>query len=261
MARLSIGAAWEETLVFVKREGTLLFPVALVFLALPAVVLQLFLPDRMRHMATMEEVNAAPDLPPSFLLAMFGVILIGLLGTLAIYALSLRPGISVAEALQLALRRMPVLIGAGLLLMLGFSMLILIFSIIGDGLVAVTGTSASVSILILIGVPIAMFAIVRLLLLNAVVLDQPVNSIEAIRHSWRLTIGQFWKLAGFLIGLIVLMLVSQLVSRMIFGIAGSLIGGSTLAALLAGLAVAVVNAVLQVYYLIMTCRIYRQLRG
>ncbi|HKX35088.1 MAG TPA: hypothetical protein VJM79_00270, partial [Rhizorhapis sp.] len=112
MAQLSIGAAWEETLAFVKREGTLLFPVALVFLALPAVVLQLLAPKELRTAGMVEEASNAPQLPPGFLLAMLVVLLVSMLGILAINALALRPGISVAEALQLAIRRMPVLIGA-----------------------------------------------------------------------------------------------------------------------------------------------------
>lgn len=257
MQQVSIGAAWEETLGFVKREGTLLFPVALVFLALPAVILQLLLPDEMR--AASADVNAAPQLPPDFLFAMLVVLLVGMLGILAINALALRPGISVAEALQLAVRRMPVLAGAALLLILAFAGALLMVSILVGVLAAGMGTGPATSLVLLLLTPILLFATVRLLLINAVIIDQPVGPVQAIRHGWRLTMGQFWRLSGFILGLIMLMIVVQLVSRSIFGIAGGLIGGSTLATLLAGLAVAVVNAVIQVYYLVMTCRIYRQL--
>lgn len=262
MAQLSIGAAWEETLAFVKREGTLLFPVALMFLALPAVILQLLTPGDLRATKAVEgAATAAPQLPPTFLLSMLVVILIAMLGTLAINALALRPGISVAEALHLAVRRLPVLIGAALLLILGFAGLLLILSIVGGGLAAALGMGAAMSLVALLAAPVLLFVAVRLLLLNAVVIDEPVNAPQAIRHGWRLTMGQFWKLLGFIGVLIILMIVVQLVSQSLFGIAGSLIGGTTLSVLLAGLAVAVVNAVIQVYYLVMTCRIYRQLAG
>src|SRR3546814_2457647 len=83
MNRLSIGAAWEETLAFVKREGTLLFPVALLFLALPGVVLQLLLPDSMHQTEPMKEISATSQLPPQFLLGMGVVILMAMLGALA----------------------------------------------------------------------------------------------------------------------------------------------------------------------------------
>src|SRR3546814_1936043 len=96
-------------------------------------------------------------------------------------------------------------------------------------------------------------------LLNAVVLHEPVNSVEAIRHRWRLSAGLFWKLLGFVFVLLILVLVVQLVSQILFGIMGSVLGGSILGELFAGLGVAVVSAIIQVYYLIMTCRIYRQL--
>src|SRR3546814_10435200 len=105
MIRVSIGAAGEETLACVKREGTLLFPVELLFLALPGVVLQLLLPDSMHQTEPMKEISATSQLPPQFLLGMGVVILMPMLGALALYALALRPGISVAEAIQLAFRR------------------------------------------------------------------------------------------------------------------------------------------------------------
>ncbi|MBB4640251.1 hypothetical protein [Rhizorhapis suberifaciens] len=259
MTQISIGTAWEETLAFVKREGTLLFPVALVFLALPAVVLQLLAPDELRTAGMVEEATNAPQLPPGFLFAMLVVLLISMIGILAVNALALRPGISVAEALQLALKRMPVLMGAAILLILGFLGVLLILSIVGGGLSAAMGMGPAMSLVILLATPIMLFVTVRLILLNAVIIDIPVGPKEAIRQGWQLTVGQFWRLLAFIIVLIMLMIVIQLVSRSLFGIAGTLIGGTTLATLLAGLAVAVVNAVLQVYYLVMTCRIYRQL--
>ena len=40
MATMSIGKAWEEAVAFVAREATLLFPVALLFVALPGLILQ-----------------------------------------------------------------------------------------------------------------------------------------------------------------------------------------------------------------------------
>src|SRR3546814_498069 len=194
MNRLSIGAAWEETLAFVKREGTLLFPVALLFLALPGVVLQLLLPDSMHQTEPMKEISATSQLPPQFLLGMGVVILMAMLGALALYALALRPGISVAEAIQLAFRRLPVLIGSALLLVAGFIGIAIVLSLIGGIVAGVIGIGPAMSALVLVTVPILLFFSVRLILLNAVVLHEPVNSVEAIRRSWRLSAGLFWKL-------------------------------------------------------------------
>lgn len=261
MAAISIGKAWEETLVFVKREGALLFPVALVFLALPAVLLQLVAPEQLQPVAEMGKGQGPAQIPPAFLLSMLLVILIGMLGMLAIYALSLRPGISVAEALQLAVRKMPVLMGSMALLLAGFAVLFIVLSVVGAVFIPAMGTTGAASVVLVMAAPLLLFVTVRLLLLYAVLLNEPVGSVEAIRRGWRLTAGQFWKLLAFVMALVMLALIVQLVSRSLFGIAGGLIGGSGLATLLAGLAVAVVNAVIQVYYLVMTSRIYRQLGG
>src|SRR3546814_11653384 len=94
------------------------------------------------------------------------------------------------------------------------------------------------SALVLVTVAILLFFSVRLILLNAVVLHEPVNSVEAIRHSWRLSAGLFWKLLGFVFVLLILVLVVQLVSQILFGIMGSVLGGSLLGELFAGLGVA-----------------------
>src|SRR3546814_11895360 len=131
MNRLSIGAAWEETLAFVKREGTLLFPVALLFLALPGVVLQLLLPDSMHQTEPMKEISATSQLSPQCLLGMGVVIMMALLGALALYAFALRPGICVAEATQLAFRCLPVMTGSDTLLVVGFFGRAIVLSLIG----------------------------------------------------------------------------------------------------------------------------------
>lgn len=261
MKSLSISTAWEETTAFVKREGHLLFPVALLFLALPGAALEIALPGGMREIRVAGDMKAATPIPPGLIPGILLVGLLALTGALAIYALALRPGISVAEALGLALRRLPVLVGAMLLIGLGFGGAVIIASVIGSIAAMGAGKSAGVALMVALLLPVVLFVSVRLLLLNAVVLNEPAGSIEAIRRGWRLTTGHFARLAGFLAALLLLMLVVQLVSQMLFGLAGIMLGGSALATLFAGLAVAAVNALVQVYFLVMTCRIYRQLAG
>src|SRR3546814_3209778 len=92
-------------------------------------------------------------------------------------------------------------------------------------LAGVVGIGPAMSALVLVTVPILLFFSVRLILLNAVVLHEPVNSVEAIRHSWRLSAGLFWKLLGFVFVLLILVLVVKLVSQILFGIMGSVLGG------------------------------------
>ena len=61
MAAMSIGKAWEEAVAFVARERSLLFPVALLFVALPGLILQEMTPPELATW-TMEK-GAMPDIP------------------------------------------------------------------------------------------------------------------------------------------------------------------------------------------------------
>lgn len=262
---LSIGKAWEETVAFVKLEGALLFPVAFLFLALPVVIFQQMIPpDMMANLLRVEATGAkpvAPDLPPSFWIGFILVLIVSLTGALTLYALALRPGISVSEAMRLSLRRLPVLMGAGLIVgaatmlaMILLSLIVALFSFVG-------GTAAVTVLVTAAVVAVMIFASVRLLLLNAVAIDRPVAALAAVKQSWALTRGQFWRLFAFLALFIVLSVVAQTAVQSIFGVIGGLAGGATIGVLVAGLAVAALSAVLQVYFMVMTARIYRQLEG
>ena len=260
MATISIGAAWEETIAFVKREGALLFPVALAFLALPMLLLDQIAPEQMQAMPGTPGSKAAVHLSPSFIFSLLLAALVAMLGMLAIYALSLRPGISVGEALQLAVRRLPVLIGSVALILLGMGGVLFLLSMIAALLVPLMGIAQASTVMALAALPVILFAGVRLILLYVVVLQEPAGVMDTIKRSWRMTEGQFWRLFGFVLGFILLIIVAQLVASSVFGVAGRLIGGAGLAKLFAGLALAIISGVLQVYYLVMTSRIYRQLR-
>lgn len=265
MKPLSIGRAWEETVAFIKREGGLLFPVAFVFLALPIVLFQQLVPPEL--MATILKAEAggakpvAPILPAGFWLGFALTMIVGLVGALTVYALALRPGISVGEAMKLGLQRLPVLIGAGLLVMVGGSIAVVVLAIVA-GLFSAVGGAAAMTAVVTAAVFGALgFIGVRLLLLNAVAIDRPVGPLDAIRQSWALTRGQFWRLAAFLMVVIFLVIIVQTATQSVFGVIGGLIGGADIALLASGLATAALSAVIQVYFMVMTARIYHQLEG
>lgn len=265
MKPLSIGRAWEETLAFVKREGGLLFPVAFVFLALPSVLVQQIVPAQLvAYMAAIQSgaTNVpVPALPGSFILALMLAIVAILAGALALYALSLRSGISVREAMVLAFRRLPVLFAAGLLVMAGGAGLAIVLSLIGALVHPAGGAGAMVALLNIL-VPAAMlFVGVRLLLLYALMADRTIGPVDAIRQSWVLSRGHFLRLFAFFMVFLVVTLVVQGAAEAVFGIIGRLAGGAGLAALLGGIAVAALSAVIQVYFIVMTGRLYRQLEA
>ncbi|MDX3909364.1 MAG: hypothetical protein QHC67_06040 [Sphingobium sp.] len=265
MKPLSISRAWEETVAFVKREGSLLFPVALLFLALPIVLFQQMVPPELMANIMKAEAGrgqaALPAVPAGFWLGFALMMIVGLVGALTVYALALRPGISVGEAMKLGLQRLPVLLGAGLLVAAAGGLAVLALAVLA-AVFSLVGGAAAVTALVTMSVVIAMlFAAVRLLLMNALAIDRPVGPVDAIRQSWALTRGQFWRLLAFLAVVIFLTLIVQTAVQSVFGVIGGLVGGAELALLAGGLATAAISAVVQVYFMVMTARIYRQLEG
>ena len=260
MAVMSIGKAWEETVAFVARERSLLFPVALLFVALPGLIVQEMTPPELAGW-TMKE--AFPDVPFSFWVAMLlGVILIWF-GSLTLFALALRPGISVQEALRLSLARLPVLLGTALTVvgLLGAAIVAAAIIVV---LLTLVAKPLAAALAMLLGVAVGgmmLFASVRLLLLNPVVIDGNAGVMDSLRHSWALTRGHFWRLLGFILILALLSAIVGSAAQAIFGVIGGLVGGPDGARLTGGIAGAAVSTLLQVYMLVMLARLYRQAEG
>lgn len=261
MAAMSIGKAWEEAVAFVSREGSLLFPVALLFVALPGLVIQEMMPPELAswNMAR----GDMPDVPGTFWLAMLLAVIIVWFGSLALFALALRPGISVGEALHLSISRLPVLLGAvlvvaGLLLacFVAGSLIAVVITILAKPVGAVfTG------LLVMALGALMLFVGVRLVLLNPVVIDGRQGAMASLRHGWALTKGHFWRLFGFLLILTLLSAIVGAAAQAILGAAGGLIAGPGGARLTGSVAAAAVSTVVQVYMLVMLARLYRQAEG
>ena len=100
MKRLSLGAIWLETTPFIKREAGLLLPVALLFLAIPVALIFYAIPPELRHMQ-LDPTAPRPAIPAGAFFAILLCLLAVMSGTLSLYALALKPGISgVIEALR-----------------------------------------------------------------------------------------------------------------------------------------------------------------
>ncbi|HEX7741371.1 MAG TPA: hypothetical protein VF442_02865 [Sphingobium sp.] len=258
MATMSIGKAWEETVAFVTRERSLLFPVALLFVALPGLVVQEMTPPELASW-TMAK-STLPTVPTSFWVAMLlGVVMIWF-GSLALFALALRPGISVKEALRLSLERLPVRMGTALVVLGALLAAVVVATIVVVALTLVAKPAgAALAMLLGIGVgALAIFASVRLLLLNPVVIDGSKGVMDSLRHGWTLTRGHFWRLLGFILILTLLSGIVGGAAQAVFGVIGGLIGGPDGARLTGGIAAAIVSTVVQVYMLVMLARLYRQ---
>ena len=260
MANISIGKAWEETLPFVAREASLLFPVALLFIALPTVILGEMTPPGLQAWFANPKPDTIPTMPAGFGLAMLLVILLIWFGSLAIFALALRPGISVGEALRLSFARLPVLIGTSLLAGAAVVGIVLVAVIISDALSLVSpgGGAALGALSAGIAAGLVFFAGVRLILLNPVVIDRQLGVVASLRHAWTSTRGHFWRLLGFLIIVMLLSSIVASVAQLVVGLIGGLVAGPEGARLGGGIAGSAMSAIIQVYMLVMIARLYRQ---
>jgi hypothetical protein len=261
--------AWQQAVRLCSANKELLLVLAGVFFFLPGVASAFFLSGLQEQMMqNMVTINQQQD-PKAMLQAMSGIyaqmgpyivglVLVQTVGTMAMMALltdSARP--TVGQAILLGLKRLPTILGVGILLILGYFASGLVFVLVLGVLGAIVGVaaggagsmSAPVIIVVAIGtagfIAFLIYALTRLsLTLPAIVIDQIANPWHALRRSWQLTRGSTASLLGFylvllvayiVIGMVVFMLLSTLVklgtpqySRAYFtanGLVSGLIGG------------------------------------
>lgn len=260
MATMSIGKAWEEAVAFVARESTLLLPVALLFLAVPVLLLQEMTPPELAAWSANPNRTGMPPVPGSYWITLLITVVAIWFGSLALFALALRPGISVGEALRLSGRRLPVLLGTAFLVGAAFMAVIFVTAmVVGIAAALSKGAAALIGGLLFAGVGAAMlFAAVRFLLINPVVIDGTDGVIASLRQCWALTRGHFWRLLAFMIVVLLLSVVLASAAQAVFGLIAGLIAGADAARLVGGIAGAAVSTVVQVYMLVMLARLYRQ---
>lgn len=260
MATMSIGKAWEEAVAFVAREAALLFPVALLFVALPGLILQEMTPPELQAWFANPKADTIPAMPPGFGLAMLLTIILIWFGSLTLFALALRPGISVREALRLSFARLPVLIGTALVV-IGAIAAIVVVAVLLAVILAIASKQLAGTLGLLLGlgaVGLAFYASVRLVLLNPVVIDSRAGVMESLRRAWALTRGHVLRLFGFLIIVMLLSTIVASAAQVIVGLLGGLLAGPEGARLAGGVAGAAVSSIVQVYMLVMLARLYRQ---
>lgn len=248
MATLSIGKAWAETSAFVAREAALLVPVALLFISVPlALLFQLIPADVRARMMTPRPATGAETVPTEMLLVMLATMVVVLTGGVALYVLSLRPGVSVAESLQRAVRRAPVVLGTQLLMGLALALVVILLG-------ATFPVAAT-------GVMIVAFALyyVRLMPLNALIADRDIGVFASIRESWALTRGHFVRLALVWMVMMALLMLAMVVAQAISGIIGFAIGGREGLKSGGDIGAAIVLGLSQIYLTAMAARLYRQL--
>lgn len=256
MTSLSIGKAWEETAAFVKREGALLFPVAFVFLALPMGLAQLFAPQVDPNMPPQQMMEAFRP----FWLAMGPALMVTMYGGLALLALSLKPGISVGEALAVALRRYPVALGVMLIMTVGAGLLVLVLAMVAALGGGNERTAAGLMLILLLPLSgLMIWAGMRLMLVQPTIIDAPVGPIAAIKASWAMSRGHFWRLLAFVVVFGIVIGIGQMAASAVFGSLAGLVAGADAARFAGDGAGIIISTFANVYLLVMIARIYTQL--
>lgn len=260
--RLSIGTAWSEAAAFLRLERRLLAPVVLGLILLPAVVSTMVQPQ--------VPAGESPE-PGLWMLVAFAMILLMMVGQMAIVLLSDGWRGSVGEAIGRAASRLPTLVLAGLMVLVP---IILILSVVLAGLALATGGDvrlmpAKVSgpgwLVLLLLAAVVLFVSVRLLPMVAVVAKGSDGPVAALKRTFRMTAGEFWRLLGFLLLLAIVFIVAAAAVGAVFGSMIILALGRpepwSVSLLLIALAGGLVQAALVTLYTAMLARIAAQLEG
>lgn len=262
MNKLSITTAWNESSEFLKRHFGALFIVALALIALPSVAMQALGPAA----SSPGEVPA----PGLWLLLLPVMVVLSTVGSLAISSLALGRQNVVGEAIAHGFRRFLPMLGAGLIVVLGWCLILIPLAVLAglspSDLDAPSQEKAGRILLVLVVVLVAaLFVGARLLLMTPVAAAEPAGPIAIIRRSWTLTAGHFWKLLGFILLMFVAVLVVMFVVMMVFGLIIAFVAGAPEPGSLAGLLVMLVSALLNSAFIVlmttMVARIYVQLAG
>lgn len=259
MADLSISAAWDESKAILAREGKLLASVALALVALPAAISGLVSP---RSMA-----EASTPLWSDAMVVVFS--LIALAGQLALIRLALGPSITVGGAIAHGLRRLPIYLVAGIIIMVAMLIaaipFVLALAAMGVPLQAKLQPSGTLTILALLYLAIVLFIGVRMMMTGPVASAEAVGPLTILKRSWEMTAGNFWRLFAFLLAffvaaLVVLLAIGAAVGVLI-GVAAGQIEPMSASALVVALVQALLNAIITTVFAVMLARLYVQLSG
>lgn len=246
MKPVSLSAAWLETLAFIRREGGLIVPVILLFIAIPLALILHVIPVELRQMTP---GAPPPDIRlPSIAIAVIPLSCLMILGgALSCYALALRAGISLYEALILGFRRIPQAFAAAFVIGVGLAVPMVLFTMASPALASVYMTAATL-----------LFS-VKFLFLNAVIIDLLTGPIEAIKRSWTMTRGNAGRILLLVVAITIPIMLAQLAAEILFALLGFALGGADTARQTSDVAGAVVLALGQMFMIILTARLYRQL--
>jgi|KBSMisStaDraftv2_1062788.scaffolds.fasta_scaffold183846_2 hypothetical protein len=257
MARVSFTEVWDQTRAFVAKEVALLAPVALTCFALPLMIWSMIMPEAIDP--------AHPPAPGPWVVAPIPLMLIQLVGWLALVSLVLRPAISVKEAMQHALRKLPAAL-AVVLVLLGIGSVMAVALAIVTGVVSVfsgAGKEGAQRLFIVLMIVALLIVTTRLIVLWPNVADGQGGPIRTVQRTLRLTKGDGWRLLGLLLLAAVVSAILSLTAEMAGGsvllLLGRMVGNDALGRSLALALNAIVVGLWQMVTVVYVAFLYRAL--
>lgn len=248
---LSIDRAWTDARAFIARDIGLLIPLVLTLQVVPGAAVELLRP------ATPDTVAAGAPPEPGLWMIYF---LLTLIASLAIARMALGGSLTVGEALRQAVRRLPVAAGATLLI--GLAVALALLPVL-PALMANARPDAGTNLYIGLLGGALFFLGVRMLLINTVIMAEPIGPIAAIRRAFSITRGHFFRLAVlmllFLLTAIIVGAAVSLAGGAVFVGLGKMIGLERIGIVLLALLSGTVSAAISTGLVVMQVALYRQL--
>lgn len=268
--KLDMGKAWTEATGLIGANMNTISAVAGLFFFLPSFALALFAPELVNPPPAPPVAGNDPQLAMEAAMAqmqaiyaenwpaMLVVTIVQFIGSLSLLALltdRARP--TVGEALGAGLKSLPAYIAAQILIVIAASIALgvplgIVAAVAPPGLVAAAGFMLLLA---------AGYIVIKLALIAPVIaIEQERNPIAAIKRSWRLTKGNSFRLAAFLM---LLLLTIGIISLLISGVVGLVLAAfsPTIMTIGSGILNGLVNAVIGVVFMVVFAAIHRQLAG
>jgi hypothetical protein len=262
-------SAWREATQMVSANREVLAAVAGVFFLLPGLASLFFLSDfqtelmaNLSNRAAVERMMdgmAGPMLTVG--LISFALQSVGYLAMLVLLTDRSRP--TVGEALKLAVRSLPTVIGAALMFFAGYVAAILLVGTLGAVLASASGVAAIAGLAVIVLAAGMVYALVKVsLVLPVVVIEQEYNPLAALRRSWRLTSGNSMRIFIFYLLLTaVYFVILMVVTMVIMALAIAIAGQGKVAMMIGGIGSGAVGAAASVLLTGVLAAIHRQLAG
>jgi len=255
---ISMNQIWDDTTGFIRRESVLLVPLALA---------TFLVADVGGSLASALQVGGPPN--PAVTLAVIAATLWSLVGQLAIMALVLKPGSSVAEALGDAVARLWKAVAIALLFAVAFAVAMIPVATI----IATSGVNPALpetwrnvpqwaSFYALAVTIVSFWLVLRLLLVNPLLIDRNPGIVDAVRTGFRLTRGVAARLTlAIILYLVVLFILTnavRFVAGSVFALVGAAIGSPFAGVVLTALVSGVVGAALSLVAATFVAMLYKR---